>query len=307
VSTNTLDVLMARLRMKQLQLLIALDDHKSLHKAAGAMAMTQSAASKALAELESMLEAPLFERAKTGLIPNPFGRCVVRYARVLAADLSALCQEVAQIRAGTGGRLTVGTIMGAVPGVVAPIVNEMHAKHPDLAIEIVEDTSANMLTMLDDGRVDLVIGRASVSDQPSKYQYQPLTDEPLSVVVGHEHPHYAWADLAKLRWVTYPTYMPMSALLERELDLAGLPMPANPISTASPLVTVTLLQQSAELVSILPASVAKLFEAHGMLRIVPVPMKSKSQTYGIVTRKGGALSPAARQFVQMLRAQERPH
>jgi len=150
---NTLEVLMSRLRMKQLQLLIALDDHKSLHKASSAMAMTQSAASKALAELESMLEAPLFERAKSGLIPNPFGRCVVRYARVLAADLNALCQEVAQIRAGTGGRLTVGTIMGAVPGVVAPIVNEMHARHPDLAIEVVEDTSARMLPMLDDGRL----------------------------------------------------------------------------------------------------------------------------------------------------------
>jgi DNA-binding transcriptional LysR family regulator len=309
---NTLDVLMSRLRMKQLQLLIALDDHKSLHKAAGAMAMTQSAASKALAELESMLEAPLFERAKTGLIPNPFGRCVVRYARVLAADLSALCQEVAQIRAGTGGRLTVGTIMGAVPGVVAPIAGEMHAKHPDLAIEIIEDTSANMLVMLDDGRVDLVIGRASVSDQPSKYHYQPLTDEPMSVVVGRDHPHIgardvSLANLAALRWVTYPSYMPMSALLERELDLAGLTMPANPISTASPLVTVTLLQQSAELVSILPASVAKLFEMHGMLRILPVAMKSKSQTFGIVTRKGGALSPAARQFVQMLRERNRAH
>jgi DNA-binding transcriptional LysR family regulator len=44
-----------------------------------------------------------------------------------------------------------------------------------------------------------------------------------------------------------------------------------------------------------------------MLRILPVRMKSKSQTYGIVTRKGGELSPAARQFVQMLREQRRPH
>lgn len=61
----------------------------------------------------------------------------------------------------------------------------------------------------------------------------------------------------------------MSALLERELDLAGLPMPANPISTASPLVTVTLLQESPELVSILPVSVARVFERHGMLRDAP--------------------------------------
>jgi DNA-binding transcriptional LysR family regulator len=308
---SSLDILMSRLRMKQLQLLIALDEHKSLHKASSAMAMTQSAASKALAELESMLEAPLFERAKSGLIPNPFGRCVIRYARVLAADLNALCQEVAQIRAGTGGRLSVGTIMGAVPGIVAPIVNKMHAKHPDLAIEIIEDTSANMLVMLDDGRVDLVIGRASVSDQPSKYHYQPLTDEPLSIVVGRSHAEpgvneIGFAELANHRWVTYPSYLPMSALLERELDLAGLPMPANPISTASPLVTVTLLQESPELVSILPASVARVFERHGVLRVLPVRMKSKSQTYGVVTRKGGELSPAARQFVQMLRETGRP-
>ncbi len=69
------------------------------------------------------------------------------------------------------------------------------------------------------------------------------------MVVGHDHPPLneageqaiGFADLAKLRWITYPTYMPMSALLERELDFAGLPMPANPILTASPLVTVILL------------------------------------------------------------------
>jgi DNA-binding transcriptional LysR family regulator len=309
---NTLDVLMSRLRMKQLQLLIALDDHKSLHKASGAMSMTQSAASKALAEVETMLEAPLFERAKSGLIPNQFGRCVIRYARVLASDLASLCEEVAQMRAGTGGRLAVGAIMGAVPNVVAPIVNELHASHPGLSIEIVEDTSARMLTLLDDGRLDLVIGRASVSDQPSKYHYQPVGDEPLSVVVAYDHPpmsadEVGFAELAGHRWVTYPSYMPMNALLEREMDLAGLPMPANRITTASTFVTVALLQRRAELVSILPSGVAELFARHRMLRVLPVKLKSKSQTYGIVTRKGGVLSPSARQFVQLLRERGRAH
>ncbi|HEX8887372.1 MAG TPA: LysR family transcriptional regulator, partial [Noviherbaspirillum sp.] len=49
---QTIDTLLARLRMKQLQLLIALDEHKSMHKAAGALSITQSAASKVLHELE---------------------------------------------------------------------------------------------------------------------------------------------------------------------------------------------------------------------------------------------------------------
>jgi len=47
--------------------------------------------------------------------------------------------------------------------------------------------------------------------------------------------------------------------------------------------------------------VAKLFCKHRMLRTLPIGFKSKSQTFGIVTRKVGVLSPSARQFVQRLK------
>ena len=82
---------------------------KRLEKSSGklataAMAMTQSAASKSLQELEGMLEAPLFERSRRGMRPNAFGHCVIRHARQLVADLSAMCEEVAGIRAGSVAR-----------------------------------------------------------------------------------------------------------------------------------------------------------------------------------------------------------
>ncbi len=167
-----------------------------------------------------------------------------------------------------------------------------------------------MLTLLDDGRLDLVIGRSIVSDEPSRYRYQPLGDEPLSVVVGYGHPRItkreiSLQDLDGYRWVTYPGHMPLHALLERELDLAGLGMPANPISTASTFVTVTLLQHSTDLVALLPTDIAELFVRQKMLRILPVALKSPSPTFGIVTRKGGALSPPAQQFIQRLRGAAR--
>ncbi|MFM0033293.1 LysR family transcriptional regulator [Paraburkholderia strydomiana] len=309
---DTLNVLLAKLRMKQLQLLIALDDLKSLHKAAGAMSMTQSAASKALQELESMLDAPLFERSKTGMIPNQLGHCVIRYARLVATDLTALCQDVAEIRSGRGGRLAVGAIMGAIPECVVPALNRLHAGQPNLSIEVMEDTSARMLLQLDDGRLDLVIGRAAVAADPSKYQYRPLGDEPLSVVVGYGHPplpkkEVRLRDLAGHRWVMYPSHMPLHALLEREMDLAGLDMPDNPISTASTFVTVALLQSSAELVSLLPTAIAAMFVRQKMLRVVPVKLKSPSQTFGVVTRKGGVLSTPAEQFIELLRDEALEH
>lgn len=303
----TLDVLMSRLRMKQLQLLIALDDHKSLHQAASAMAMTQSVASKALQELEGMLDAPLFERSKTGMRPNQFGHCVIRYARLLATDLTALCQDMAEIRSGKGGHLAVGAIMGAVPDVLVPALETMQADQPNLSIEIVEDTSLRMLTLLDDGRLDLVIGRALVSDQPARYHYQAIGDEPISAVVGFGHAaprarELTFADLAGYRWIVYPGQMPMHELLQRELDMAGQGMPPNAITTASTFVTVAMLQRSAKLVSLLPTSVAVLFARHKMLRILPVRMQSRQQTFGVVTRRGGTLSAASTQLIRLLRA-----
>jgi DNA-binding transcriptional LysR family regulator len=113
------------------------------------------------------------------------------------------------------------------------------------------------------------------------------------------------AELAAHRWVVYPSHMPLHALLEREMDLAGLEMPDNPISTASTFVTVALLQSSAELISLLPTAIAELFVRQKMLRLVPVKLKSPSQTFGVVTRKGGVLSPPAQQFIELLRARQK--
>jgi DNA-binding transcriptional LysR family regulator len=151
-----------------------------------------------------------------------------------------------------------------------------------------------------------------VAADPSKYQYRPLGDEPLSVVVGYGHPplpkkEVRLRDLAGHRWVMYPSHMPLHALLEREMDLAGLDMPDNPISTASTFVTVALLQSSAELVSLLPTAIAAMFVRQKMLRVVPVKLKSPSQTFGVVTRKGGVLSTPAEQFIELLRDEALEH
>jgi DNA-binding transcriptional LysR family regulator len=254
-----------------------------------------------------MFGEPLFERSTSGMIPNQFGHCVVRYARLFASDLNALCEDVAQIRSGRGGRLAIGAIMGAIPDVVVPAVKALQASQPNLSIEVTEDTSTRMLAQLDEGQLDLVIGRSAVSSDPSKYRYRSLGVEPLSVVVGHAHPPpgndaLTLADLASHRWVTYPAHMPLNALLEEEMALAGLAMPANTISTASTFVTVALLQESDDLVSLLPTDIARLFERQRMLRILPVALKSRSQTFGIVTREGSVQSPAAEQFIRLLEA-----
>ncbi|GAA4334668.1 LysR family transcriptional regulator [Pigmentiphaga soli] len=296
----------ARLKLRQLQFLIALDECRSLHKAAERAAITQSGATKALREIESTLGAVLFERSAQGVAPNDLGRCVVRYARLIQTDLAHLRDEMLGILQGHGGRLAVGAIMGAVPRLLPDALLRLRASQPGVSIEITEDTSARLLGLLDVGRLDLALCRVSVSRRPDAYHFEPVADEPLAVFAHPKHRlgrsrKLRLADLAGLPWVVYPGSTPMRLLLERELADAGLPMPAYPIETASVSATIALLRADRALVALLPADVGGVYEECGLVRRLPLRLGGRGEPYGIATRRDVQLSPVAALFVEKLR------
>src|SRR6478672_4311663 len=133
-----LNSMLSRLRLKQLRLLVALDDHGSLLRAAERVGITQPGASKALHEIELALGAELFVRTNRGLEPNDLGHCVIRYARLIQTDLAHLREDMLGILHGHGGRLSIGAIMGAVP-LVTEALTRLLKKRPALSVEIVED------------------------------------------------------------------------------------------------------------------------------------------------------------------------
>jgi DNA-binding transcriptional LysR family regulator len=296
------DSIAARLRLKQLRLLIALDEHGSLHRAADEMALTQPGATKALREIEATFGATLFSRSPQGIQPNELGRCVIRYARLIHMDVAHLREEMAGILQGAGGRLAVGSIMGAVSGVLVDALTRLRAKQPALTVEVVEDTSARLLALLDQGRLDLAICRASVARQPDHYDYVELRDEPLAIVAGVAHalidaPKVTLADLAQSRWIVYPSIMPLRSLFEREFKEAGLPLPLHPVETSSTITTVLLLQRDPTLVSLMPLDMAHFLTEHGLARQLAIAVRSRTEPYGIVTRRGAVLSAAARLMI----------
>lgn len=309
--TTTANALLSRLRLKQLGLVIALDQQRSLRKAASELAMTQSAASKALAEMETILGGTLFERSRSGIVPNALGRCVIRYAFLLRADVDAMWQEVSDIRQGHSGRLSVGAIMGAVPTVLTEAVAKLREAEPEVSIEIVEDTSQRLLQLLDQGQLEVAIARVVVAARPALYQYRELSDEPLSVAAGPGHPlarahKVTLQELQPYNWIAYPSRMPLRALLEREMTDAGMTPPTNFIETASTFATATLLSRSDDLVALLPREVCRFFSARKLLRTLPITLRSRTQPFGIVTRAGGRLSAVGQRFVSILLAAHGP-
>ncbi|MCP8347464.1 MULTISPECIES: LysR family transcriptional regulator [Pseudomonas] len=299
-----LTTMASRLRMRQLRLLISLDELGSIHKAAQALSITQPGATKALNEIESTLGAVLFERTSKGLEANDLGRCVVRYARLINTDLAHLREEMIGILQGHGGRLSVGSIMGAVPMLVEGLAR-LRESQPDLSVSIVEDTSDRLLSLLDQGRLDVVICRTSVSPRPGAYVSRARHQEQLVVVANLQHPLVGCAELrlealADSRWVVFPVNMPMRLTLEREFREAGLSFPLYPIETSSTFTTLTLLLQDRGLVAVMPWDSARIALEHGMLAQLPLVLNSRSEPYEVVTRKGVELPVPAQLLIEAL-------
>ncbi|MGB3291325.1 MAG: LysR family transcriptional regulator [Burkholderiaceae bacterium] len=309
---GNINTLFGRLRLKQLNLIIAIGKHNSLRKAAAELAMTQSAASKALREAELILGDALFERRRDGLYANQFGECAINYAHIIRKDVIALSDELKEIKTGQGGRIRVGVIMGGVPKVLKDAIDAVCGRNPDIVIEIHEDTSAAMLGMLHSDKLDIVIGRTSVSQNADNYDYVHLSEEEVCIVSGTGNPlarkkTLSLSDLKDARWLAYPQRSPLNLLLKQELERADINAFTSPVETASTFVTITLLSGSNDFIALIPSDIASLFAAHGMIAILPIQLPSRSQPFGLITRKQGNLSRAAKLLIDaILASRERP-
>ncbi|WP_420405882.1 LysR family transcriptional regulator [Nisaea sp.] len=294
----------ARLSLRHLLLLSAIEDNGSLKRAAETIGTSQPRASKALQEAEELTGQKLFHRSNRGVRATPAGECVIRNAKTILAQLGKLERELNGLSAGTGTKLRIGTIMGAVP-FVTEIVQRHLRRYPRTSVEILEDTSAELLRQLDRGALDLVIGRHSVSAAPHVYDVVAFHDEVLKVVANPAHPlvgkkRVALSDLADLRWIVYTAAMPMRLSLEQEFRHAGLPFPSVLLETRSALTTMSLIQGDQNSVALLSGDVAEFFAGFGMACILPVHLISKSEPYEVITRRSQDMPDQSKQFISEL-------
>lgn len=298
MSTATPWFIRARLRTRHLQLLTAIGEEGNICRAAELMNMSQSAASRLLTDLEDIIGSPLFDRLPRGVRPNWYGLTLIRHARIALASLTEAASQIDLFKAGRTGQVIVGTIPGPALGFVPRAIARVIREYPLMRIQLRVESNEQLL---DDellaGRIEVVISRLLDRVEKSNFNYQRLGDEPLCVVVRTGHPllerrDIAMQDLAAAAWIAPP---PGSTLRHR-FDLmfrdSGHASPAQLLETDSPIAAYRLLEETDHL-AIMPRHVADHYSAQGGVAVLDVPLACSMDSFGIITRKGWLLSPAA--------------
>ncbi|MDE1338516.1 hydrogen peroxide-inducible genes activator [Vibrio aestuarianus] len=146
--------------LKQLHYLVTLHETRHFSDAADRCFVSQSTLSKGIQNLEELIGCPLYEKKdkKSPLVFTHAGELVVSQGRELLAkgqdlvELGKLCQGDDM-----QGQLKLGCIPTIAPFLLCDLVQEINTHFPKLNLLLREDTTANLLTALRHGELDVLI------------------------------------------------------------------------------------------------------------------------------------------------------
>jgi LysR family hydrogen peroxide-inducible transcriptional activator len=143
--------------IKQLRYLCAVAEHKHFTKAADACFVTQSTLSAAIAELESQLDAKVFERNKKSVLITPLGEKLLKQARVILGDVEDFVALARAYAEPLSGDLRLGVIPTIGPFLLPPMLSSLRRNFPKLKLFLKEEMSAQLERQLQQGQLDLII------------------------------------------------------------------------------------------------------------------------------------------------------
>ena len=294
----------SHLKTRHLVLLVELGRHASILHAAEAAGLTQPGASKLIGELEHALGVPLFERLPRGVAPTWYGKVLIRRAGAALAEMDAAHQEVMQGLAGRGGRVSIGTVLTPSTSLVPHAVQLLKSRDPRIEIVVSVDTSKTMVAQLRAGELDIVIGRILDPVVACELNFEPLADEPHSLIVRAGHPwltrpDLTLAEIAASAWIIPPAGRLREQIMARFIA-NGLEQPHDTVETMS-LSMIPQLLCSSDRVVALPVELVHSYLDAGTLAVLPVELGLRNDVYGIVTRKRHRLSPSAEAMLDALR------
>lgn len=188
------------------RLMVAVADVRNISRAAEATGMTQSAASQAIAQLESSLGFPVFVRERRHISVTALGEQVIEHARTMLVQLNAIRELADESRGLQGGRIRLASFPSVTSTLLPGLLRNVRRLYPGIEVVVLEGTDEEVEEWLAadtvelgvvmnpaPGRADVILGRDEwVAVMPVSYPQsgangitlQELADQPFVLATG---------------------------------------------------------------------------------------------------------------------------
>jgi LysR family carnitine catabolism transcriptional activator len=281
---------------------VAVAQTRQFRKAAEALGLSQPALSAHIRALEHELGAALFMRTTRSVTLTAEGERFLRCARSILKELDrAICELRDQAQLKTG-RVVVAATPSVAANVLPKALAAFKARHPDVQLHVREEPAAGVERRVEAGDADFGIG--PVPARSGDFRFSFICRDRFVGVVSTGHPLARYRRVTLQQLVSYPliTTIPESSIrnsLEAVLDARGIAFHTDHLLTQHQ--TVIAMVAAGIGVAFLPALALGQLDASRVVKLKVDPEVTRD--IGVIERKGGAPSIAAREFLLMLRSQ----
>ncbi|MEI5102350.1 LysR family transcriptional regulator [Streptomyces sp. PmtG] len=173
------------MELRQLQYFAAVADEGGFSRAAERLGIVQSAVSQQVRRLERELGVALFRRTTRHVELTGAGERLLPEARAVLAAARRTREVAAELAAGDGGVLRLGTVRG--PGDrVQRLLADLAVTAPRLRVRTRSMALADRLAAVRSGELDAALVRAA--DSTRGLELLPVWSDPLYVALPADHP-----------------------------------------------------------------------------------------------------------------------
>jgi LysR family transcriptional regulator, pca operon transcriptional activator len=187
-SLHAISETLKHLKLRHLTCAIEVARSGSAKAAAETMAVTESAISKTLRELEEQLDVRLFERTKKGMALTEAGRQFTNYAHSALESLQVGASLASGKRPGPQSVVKIAAMAVVTATLLPEVVRRFVAAEGDTLVEITSGPSALLLERLRSGYVEVAVGRCPASRDMTGLSFEQLYGDRHSFVTQRNHP-----------------------------------------------------------------------------------------------------------------------
>jgi len=285
--------------VRQLNALLAVEEHGGFSAAADALHTVQSNVSAHIARLERELGVTLVDRQAGRLTEE--GAIVASRAQRIRYELDGVVADLAALRDEIVGTVRLGVIGSTARWLVPRLLTAVRDRHPRIRLVVVDATSASLEPRLLSGSLDLAVVNLPVPGHD--LSSEELFTEDLVLVVPVGHPLASldaveFSDLSTVGLVMPPTGTAFRGELDAAAAAAGLLL--HPIAEVDGVRLIASLATEGHGPAIVPATAILGSRDRGGWQVLVVNGLPPRRV-GVAQRRRGLPTAPARAVLDLLR------
>lgn len=283
-----------RFDLTTIRLFIATAEHGSITGASAEQCLAVAAVSRRIAELENQFGVPLFNRLPHGMALTDAGRSLLAHARSMMHAVERMHDDASAYLHGDKGVVRIAACTSAVLQFLPGDISRFQALHPDIHIDLQEQTSNGVVKLMAQGLADIGVFESSISGPP--LATQSYRGDELVVVTPAGHAlavceRLRIAEVLPYEFVGLSEGTAIAATLQRAAAKYGVTL-RNRIRVTSFDSMLAMIRAGIG-VGLMPRAVADLFAATDEFRRIPLDEPWTARQFVLCRQAVGDMSSAA--------------